>query len=65
MHAAITVAKILVAFVPMAVRVGQAMRKDSPGGKKITAEEWLTILLDEADPTLERVNALVKASRAG
>jgi len=65
MHPVITVAKILIALVPLAVRIGKAMRKDSPGGKKITPQEWLTILLDEADPTLERVNALVRPSRAG
>lgn len=56
----VTTAKILAALVPMATRIGKAMKKNSPGGKRITSQEWLTIWLEEADDAFKKVNELVE-----
>ena len=50
------VSRVLVALIPIAVKIGKAMRKDSPGGKRILPEELLAILLGEADDLIDQLN---------
>ena len=59
----ITIAKVLGALIPLASKIAKAMHKNSPGGKKILPEELLNVFLEEADPTLERLNALAKTKQ--
>ncbi len=52
------VAKVLGALIPIAKGVAKAMRADSPGGKKITEDEWLSIVLNRTPVVLKRLNEL-------
>lgn len=51
----ISIARILSALVPIAKRVAEALQKDSDGGKKITEEEWIGIVLGETPRVLRRL----------
>ena len=56
----ITVAKVLLALVPLARRVADAMDADSQGGKAITEEEWLDIVLGSTPRTLRRLGKVAQ-----
>lgn len=47
--------KVLTILIPLATRIVKATRKDSPGGKKITKEELLEIVLGELDGVHDRL----------
>lgn len=54
----IPIGAVLSILIPLARKFGKALRKDSPGGKKITPEEVLEILLGEADGITEKLAKL-------
>ena len=57
--------KIVLNFAPMLIDVvgqfGKALRKDSPGGKKVTPEEWEAISTSFADAMRDKMLANPKA----
>lgn len=61
----VTVARILLALVPLAKRIAEAMRKDSPGGKRITESELLAIFLGETPRTLRRLERVAEGVEPG
>ncbi len=60
MTGVINVLSVLRALVPIARDIARAMKKDSDGGKKITADELAEILFRRAPDALDDLNGLVE-----
>lgn len=54
----VTITRILLALLPLARRLADAMKKGSDGGKKITEEEWLAIVFGSTPRVLRRLGKI-------
>lgn len=61
----VTITKILLALIPLAKRLAEAMRKDSDGGKKITEAELLAIVFGETPRILRRLGKVADGIEPG